>query len=70
MKRKDESRPSYVTVNEAAEIIGVSPRQVLNYVKAGRLGDFSAGRCVITEAEAREFERPPRGNPNFTTGRE
>lgn len=58
--------PGYVRLEEAAEIIGVHPSQVWRYVNDGLLDALKFGKThLIKEADAKKFERPPRGNPAF-----
>lgn len=56
----------YVTVKEAAEIIGVDESQVRRYIYAGRLKAIDLGKQWLLDREqVRKFRRPPPGNPNF-----
>ena len=52
-----------ISLGEAAEIIGVSKRRVLQYCQQGRLGEFVAGRYLITKKEAKAFQPKPHGRP-------
>lgn len=55
-----------LTVYEAAERLGVSHAQVTRYVKQQLLPAKRIGQTIlIDEADVDQFERPPRGNPNF-----
>lgn len=56
----------WLTVQEAAEVIGVSHAQVTRYVKQRKLPARRIGQTILIEdAEARRFRRPPRGNPRL-----
>ena len=56
----------YYTVQEAADLIGVSHAQACRYVREGRLPAIKLGNQSLIEQRAvHEFERPPRGNPEF-----
>jgi excisionase family DNA binding protein len=58
--------PGYLTVSEAADVIGVSHAQVTRYITEGLLKSSKIGRqYLIHEADAKNFQRPPRGNPLF-----
>ena len=55
-----------LTVYEAAEIIGVSHAQVTRYVRQGMLPANRVSQTIlIDEQAARDFQRPPRGNPKL-----
>ena len=55
-----------LTVYETAERLGVSHAQVTRYVKQRKLPAKRVGQTIlIDEADVDQFERPPRGNPNF-----
>jgi excisionase family DNA binding protein len=57
-----EHIPDYLTVQEAAQVIGVSPRSVYGYIKAGKLASSCIGsRVVVSVEDARCFERTPPG---------
>jgi excisionase family DNA binding protein len=57
-----------LTVYEAAEIIGVSHAQVTRYVRQELLPAKRVGQNIlIDEQDARDFQRPPRGNPKLLT---
>ena len=58
--------PGYVRLERAAEIIGVDPSQVWRYIDQGLLDALKIGNThLIKEADAKNFERPLRGNPAF-----
>ena len=55
-----------LTVYEAAEIIGVSHAQVTRYVRQKLLPAVRLSQTIlIDEQDARNFQRPPRGNPKL-----
>ncbi len=55
----------YVTVREAAKIIGRSLRQTYQYIQDRRLPAICLGpqRYLILRSDAQNFVPPPRGNP-------
>lgn len=62
---------TYYSINEAAEILGLSLSSVRNYCYSGRIhieriGD-AIGAFVISATELERFKaaKKPRGNPNF-----
>ena len=56
----------WLTVQEAAELIGVSHAQVTRYVKQERLKAKRIGQTILIHVDdAERFERPPRGNPRL-----
>ena len=56
----------WLTVQEAAELIGVSHAQVTRYVKQGTLPARRVGQTIlIRDADAHAFQRPLRGNPKL-----
>jgi hypothetical protein len=57
----------YITTADAAKIIGVSDRQVQRYCEQGLLGHKPGRNCIITDREAKEFKRPPKGPPRTAT---
>ena len=58
--------PGYIRLEEAAEIIGVSHSQVWRYIDEGLLDALVFGNThLVKRDDARNFERPPRGNPDF-----
>jgi excisionase family DNA binding protein len=62
--------PGYLTLAEAARVIGVSHAQASRYVGDGALPHAQVGsQYLIPEEAARSFERPPRGNPAFRTNK-
>jgi excisionase family DNA binding protein len=58
----------YVSVKEAAKILGLSARTIYDYVDEGRLpGVRVADVIVIPEDELRKFKREPSGRPRKIT---
>lgn len=58
--------PGYYTVQEAADVIGVSHVQVTRYIADKRLPCVKIGRNMLIEQKSvHDFERPLRGNPDF-----
>jgi len=54
--------PGYVSIKEAAEILGVSDKRVYQYVRAGRLSAQRIGPILILpEEEVRHFKPSPSG---------
>lgn len=61
-----EHIPGYIDLYRAAEIIGVSHSQVWRYISEGLLDALKIGNThLVKEKDAKSFERPLRGNPNF-----
>lgn len=59
--------PGYIRLERAAEIIGVSHSQVWRYIDDGLLDAVKVGNTyLVKEKDAKNFERPPRGNPAFS----
>lgn len=62
--------PGYLTLTEAANVIGVSHAQASRYIKAKILSFVPVGnQKLVPEKAARSFERPERGNPAFKTSK-
>lgn len=60
--------PGYVSVKEAAKILGLSARTIYDYVDEGRLpGVRVADVIAIPEDELRKFKREPSGRPRKIT---
>lgn len=58
--------PGYIDLQEAASIIGVSHAQVWRYIDDEILDALKIGRTyLVRESDAKNFVRPPRGNPDF-----
>lgn len=57
----------YLTIQEAAPILGVDESTVTRYCQEQRLtGAKNLGKqWVIPEKSVRKFTKPPRGNPAF-----
>lgn len=56
----------YLTIQEASDVIGLSPSQLTRHCKAGKLKAKNIGKqWLIEEEDAEKFSPPPRGNPNF-----
>lgn len=54
--------PGYVSIREAADILGVSDKRVYQYVRAGRLPALRVGNILILpEREVRRFKPGPSG---------
>lgn len=54
--------PGYVSIKEAAEILGVSDKRVYQYVRAGRLPARRVGNILILPVEeVRQFKPSPSG---------
>jgi len=50
--------PGYLSVKEAAQLIGVSERTIYGYVEAGKLKASRIGSMIVVEAESlRDYER-------------
>lgn len=61
-----DSIPGYCRLEKAAEIIGVTHSQVWRYIDAGLLDSLKIGNThLVKESDAKNFKRPPRGNPAF-----
>jgi excisionase family DNA binding protein len=57
-----ECLPGFLTVREAARIIGVSERSVYSYVRSGKLSGTRIGHTIVVSAEhARAYERKAPG---------
>ena len=60
--------PGYVSVKEAAEMLGLSPRTVYDYIEEGRLPSARfADVIAISREEIRKFKREPSGRPRKNT---
>ena len=60
--------PGYVSVKEAAEMLGLSPRTVYDYIEEGRLPSARfADVIAISIEEIRKFKREPSGRPRKIT---
>ena len=58
--------PGYIRLEDAAEIIGVHHSQVWRYIDDGLLDALKIGKTYLVKtADAKNFRRPPRGNPAF-----
>jgi hypothetical protein len=54
----------YISLREAADIIGCTKRNAQNYVDAGQLPALKIdGFWLVLRREAKKFQRPPRGRP-------
>lgn len=49
-----------LSVNEAAEFLGVSPERVRDFCREGRIGQRVGDRYVISQDELRIFAQIPR----------
>lgn len=62
--------PGYLTITEAAAIIGVCHSQAARYIREERLKAVDlGGQKLIKRQDAEKFKRPARGNPNFVKPR-
>ncbi len=60
--------PGYVSVKEAAEMLGLSPRTVYDYIEEGRLPSARLADVIaISLEEIRKFKREPSGRPRKNT---
>lgn len=60
------SIPGYLTVSEAATVIGVDESQVRRYCIDRKLPAEKVGQqWLIKSEDAKRFVRPPMGNPNL-----
>src|SRR5258707_10456968 len=60
--------PGFASVKEAAEMLGLSPRTVYDYVEEGRLPSARfADVIAISREEIRKFKREPSGRPRKNT---
>src|SRR5258708_18132586 len=60
--------PGYVSVKEAAEMLGLSPRTVYDYIEEGRLPSARLADVIaISREEIRKFKREPSGRPRKNT---
>ena len=57
-----KARVKFVTVDEAADIIGVSDVRIRQFCREKRLGTLLGTRWLITEDEAHEFAEKVRPN--------
>src|SRR5215831_16248877 len=56
--------PGYASVKEAAEMLGLSPRTIYDYIEEGRLtGARLADVIAIPIEEIKKFKREPSGRP-------
>ncbi len=60
--------PGYVSVKEAAELLGLSPRTVYDYIEEGRLPSARLADVIaISREEIMKFKREPSGRPRKNT---
>ena len=60
--------PGYASVKEAAEMLGLSPRTIYDYIEEGRLtGARLADVIAIPIEEIKKFKREPAGRPRKNT---
>ena len=60
--------PGYASVKEAAEMLGLSPRTIYDYIEEGRLtGARLADVIAIPIEEIKKFKREPSGRPRKNT---
>jgi excisionase family DNA binding protein len=60
--------PGYVSVKEAAEMLGLSPRTVYDYIEEGRLPSARLADVIaISREEIMKFKREPSGRPRKNT---
>src|SRR5260370_14347578 len=60
--------PGYASVKEAAEMLGISPRTIYDYIEEGRLtGARLADVIAIPIEEIKKFKRGPSGRPRKHT---
>ena len=58
--------PGYYTIQEAADVLEISHSQMAKYIREGRIDSIDlGGQRVVEQAKVHNFERKPRGNPNF-----
>src|SRR5258708_12145063 len=67
----DQSRvPGYVSIKEAATILGLSPSRVYEYVEDGRLSSVRAAHIIlIPEKEIEDFKPSISGRPRKSVPR-
>src|SRR2546428_7450212 len=57
-----QNLPGYVSIKQAADILGVSDKRVYQYIRAGRLPAQRVGHILILPTEAvRQFKPSPSG---------
>jgi len=62
------SLKGYLTAAEVAEMKDLDHSQICRYCQRGDLPAIKVGnQWFIRESDARNFDPPPRGNPNFRT---
>lgn len=60
--------PGYASVKEAAEMLGLSPRTIYDYIEEGRLPSARLADVIaISIEEIRKFKREPSGRPRKNT---
>jgi excisionase family DNA binding protein len=60
--------PGYVSVKEAAKMLGLADRTVYEYIEEGRLSGFRAADVIMLSAEeVRNFKRGTSGRPRKNT---
>ncbi len=63
-----QNMPNYVSIKEAANILGISPNRVYEFVTEGRLkGVWAADVIMILREEVEQFKRGPTGRPRKNT---
>lgn len=54
----------YISLSQAAEIIGCTKRNAQNYVEAGQLPAIDVdGYWIVLRRDAKKFQRPKKGRP-------
>jgi excisionase family DNA binding protein len=67
---KEASVPGYLTVKQAAEMLGLSPSRVYEYVEGGRLSSVRAANVILIPAsEIEHFQPKIAGRPRKSLSR-
>jgi excisionase family DNA binding protein len=68
VNESQSSVPGYVSIKEAAEMLGLSPSRVYEYVEDGRLSSVRAAHVIlIPEEEVKRFKPRIAGRPRKST---
>ncbi|HEX8459376.1 MAG TPA: hypothetical protein VF656_18940 [Pyrinomonadaceae bacterium] len=67
--KKLEDEDEFITINDAAELRGVSKARIHQWIGEGRLRkETRYGRVVVWRSEVMELESLPRGRPRRNEG--
>lgn len=60
----DVPKGDYISLAQAAEIIGCTKRNAQNYIESGKLAAVNVdGFWIVLKRDAKKFKRPKKGRP-------